>query len=56
MTFLPWIPIPHLDPVCGRTVDEKTARLKTGYAGRTYYFCSPDCMKRFTRNPTKYAK
>jgi YHS domain-containing protein len=27
-----------IDPICGMTVDEKTAQLKTEYGGQTYYF------------------
>ncbi len=42
------------DPVCGMMVDPKTAAGKSEYKGKTYYFCSPGCMKDFDRNPEKY--
>ena len=45
-----------VDPVCGMTVDEKTAPAKSVYQGKTYYFCSPGCKKAFDNNPTKYLK
>jgi len=43
------------DPVCGMNVDEKTAKLKSKYMGKTYYFCNPSCKATFDTNPTKYA-
>jgi YHS domain-containing protein len=45
-----------IDPVCGMKVDEKTAQYKTDYKGKTYYFCSPGCMKSFGAEPEKYVK
>ena len=45
-----------IDPVCGMTVDEKTAQLKTDYKGTAYYFCAPGCMKVFEEKPEKYLK
>jgi YHS domain-containing protein len=44
------------DPVCGMEVDEKTARYKTEYLGKTYYFCSSICKEKFEKNPQKYIK
>jgi len=44
------------DPICGMNVDEKTARLKSEYKGKTYYFCSQMCKTTFDKNPAKYAK
>ena len=44
------------DPVCGMTVDEKSAKFKSEHMGKTYYFCSAMCKQRFDANPTKYAK
>lgn len=41
------------DPVCGMSVDPKTA-LKSEYQGQTYYFCSPGCKKAFDKEPQKY--
>jgi len=43
-----------IDPVCKMTVDEKTAKFKTDYKGKTYYFCAPGCKKVFDKNPDKY--
>jgi YHS domain-containing protein len=42
------------DPVCGMMVDEKTARLKSDYMGKTYYFCNASCKATFDKNPAKY--
>jgi YHS domain-containing protein len=43
------------DPVCGMVVDEKKAKFKSDYKGKTYYFCAPTCKTTFDKNPTKYA-
>ncbi|HUJ85012.1 MAG TPA: YHS domain-containing protein [Candidatus Acidoferrales bacterium] len=43
------------DPVCGMTVDEKKAKFKSDYKGKTYYFCAPTCKTTFDKNPTKFA-
>ncbi len=43
-----------IDPVCKMMVDEKTAKFKTSYQGKTYYFCAPGCKKAFEANPQKY--
>ncbi|MDH7592805.1 MAG: YHS domain-containing protein [Methanomicrobiales archaeon] len=45
-----------IDPICGMTVDEKTAKFRSEYQGKTYYFCAPGCKKKFDREPEKYAK
>jgi YHS domain-containing protein len=44
------------DPVCGMDVDEKTAKYKTIYKGKTYYFCAPGCLRSFEATPPKYLK
>jgi YHS domain-containing protein len=44
------------DPVCGMTIDPKTATGKSEYQGKTYYFCSLGCKKEFDRDPEKYLK
>jgi YHS domain-containing protein len=41
------------DPVCGMTVDIKTAE-KTKYKGKTYYFCSKDEKETFEKTPDKF--
>jgi YHS domain-containing protein len=43
-----------IDPVCKMKVDEKTAKFKTAYKGKTYYFCAPGCKIAFEENPEKY--
>jgi len=43
-----------MDPVCNMDVDEKTAKEKSLYKGKTYYFCAPGCKKEFDKNPDKY--
>ena len=40
-----------IDPVCGMIVDEKTAKWKYEYKGKTYYFCASGCMHQFKKNP-----
>lgn len=42
------------DPVCGMTVDPKTAE-KAEYKGKTYYFCSREEKETFQKEPAKYA-
>ncbi|MCW4026605.1 MAG: YHS domain-containing protein [Candidatus Bathyarchaeota archaeon] len=44
------------DLVCGMEVDERKAKYKTEYEGKTYYFCAPGCKKAFEANPRKYMK
>lgn len=43
-----------VDPVCKMVVNEKTAKLKSEYKGKTYYFCAPGCKKAFEEAPEKY--
>ncbi len=45
------------DVVCDKLVDEETAadrRLMKNHRGRTYYFCSQECMAEFARDPEHY--
>jgi Cu+-exporting ATPase len=42
-----------IDPVCGMTVETSTD-LRTKYDGRTYYFCHPSCLAKFTEAPRHY--
>jgi len=42
------------DPVCGMMVDEKTAKFKSQFRGKTYYFCANSCKVTFDKNPTRY--
>jgi len=43
-----------IDPICKMTVDEKTAKFKSEYKGKTYYFCMESDMKAFMANPQPY--
>jgi YHS domain-containing protein len=43
-----------VDPVCKMEVDEKTAKFKTEYQGKIYYFCAPGCKKQFEKDPGKF--
>src|ERR1051325_2141658 len=36
-----------IDPICGMTVDEATAKWTATVGGETFYFCSPGCKARF---------
>jgi Cu+-exporting ATPase len=42
------------DPVCGMTVDSKTARGPATYEGKQYFFCCPRCQEKFERQPEDY--
>ena len=44
-----------LDVVCGMEIDEKTAKWKSEYNGKTYYFCGQMCKLEFDEKPEKYA-
>jgi Cu+-exporting ATPase len=39
------------DPVCGMTVDPGAAAGQSEYKGRTYYFCSASCLRKFRESP-----
>lgn len=43
-----------LDPVCGMEVDERSAKDRSSFQGRTYYFCSADCREEFDESPEDY--
>jgi YHS domain-containing protein len=45
------------DPVCGMDVEPKkaeAANLRSDYKGRTHYFCSDECKRKFDKEPEKY--
>jgi YHS domain-containing protein len=47
----------HIDPVCGKQVQEKTAYRRTMlYRDVTMYFCSEECFREFARNPEYYGQ
>jgi len=43
------------DFVCGMTVKPAEARFKSEYRGKTYYFCSESCKRKFDGDPARYA-
>ena len=46
----------HLtDPVCGMTVDPAQAAGTLVHGGRTFAFCSRECLERFQADPERYA-
>jgi len=42
------------DVVCDMEVDEKKAKYRSNYGGRTYYFCCERCKDIFEKDPTKF--
>ena len=44
------------DLVCEMQVDPKKAASTSEYQGKTYYFCSTGCKKKFDANPSHYVK
>jgi Cu+-exporting ATPase len=44
----------EVDPVCGMKVRPETAAGRHEYRGKTYYFCNPRCLERFTADPERY--
>jgi YHS domain-containing protein len=46
----------EIDPVCGMEVEPATAKWKTDYHGKIYYFCAPGCQRSFEKEPEKYLK
>ncbi len=45
-----------IDVVCGMEIDERTARWKSEFKGKTYYFCGQMCKLEFDENPEKYVQ
>ena len=43
----------NIDPVCGMTVKPDT-QLRFAYRDKTYLFCNPKCLAKFSANPEKY--
>jgi P-type Cu+ transporter len=44
----------RIDPVCGMAVDPATAAGKFDYEGEIYYFCHPNCLRKFSAAPQSY--
>ncbi len=47
---------PMIDPVCGMNVDPSSAAASVEFEGKTYYFCSKGCAKKFSQNPASFLK
>src|SRR5579864_1286120 len=43
-----------IDPVCGMTVDPAHSYGPVHFQGQDYYFCNPNCQRRFETEPAKY--
>jgi YHS domain-containing protein len=43
------------DPVCGMTVEPKSAAAAEVHGRNTHYFCSTSCRDKFEQAPDKYA-
>lgn len=43
-----------VDPICRMSVNEKTAKWKSEFRGKTYYFCAPGCKAAFEKSPEKH--
>jgi len=50
----PKSPAAHIDPVCKMVVREGNEAGKWEYKGTTYYFCNPNCLKRFQAEPERF--
>jgi YHS domain-containing protein len=48
------VPVPAIDPVCGRAVDPVDPAAKVDYEGRTYRFCGAGCLGAFVKEPQRY--
>ncbi|HEY8459105.1 MAG TPA: heavy metal-binding domain-containing protein, partial [Blastocatellia bacterium] len=44
----------RIDPVCGMTIDPAAAAGKFDYEGESYYFCCPNCLRKFSAAPQDY--
>jgi Cu+-exporting ATPase len=44
-----------VDPVCGMTIDPRSAAGRVEHQGRDYFFCSESCRRTFEANPAKFA-
>ncbi len=47
---------PPVDPVCGMPVAHPSPALKRNHMGRTFTFCSQDCVRKFDADPSSYAR
>jgi YHS domain-containing protein len=42
------------DLVCEQEVKEQDTRYFSDYGGKNYYFCSPDCKRKFDDHPDSF--
>ena len=42
------------DPVCKMKVEIESAKLRSIFEGKNYFFCAPGCKKAFDEEPRKY--
>ena len=42
------------DPVCGMDIEKQKAKGPASHMGRSFYFCSESCQKKFEKEPMKY--
>jgi xanthine dehydrogenase accessory factor len=54
LPLTPPVAVEAIDPVCGMTVEVATARWKSEYNGRLYYFCAAGCKRTFDQAPEKF--
>lgn len=45
----------RIDPVCGMQIEEEDAAGRAEDDGRTYYYCSSACRRKFEVHPEDYA-
>ena len=43
-----------IDPICGMTVEPRSAAGSFEYQGTTYYFCSKGCLQKFQQDPERF--
>lgn len=44
----------HKDPVCGMDVNPASAKGKSNFEGKTYFFCSQKCKEKFDHKPAQF--
>ncbi len=47
-------PAQETDPVCGMSVEVKTARHRATHAGHDYFFCNARCREKFLADPLRF--
>ena len=47
-------PLQFIDPICGMTVEPRSAAGSLEYHGTTYYFCSKGCLEKFRQDPERF--